>query len=79
MKKTIITCDVCKEEKECVSVILNFNWQHQRGKTFDVCEECCNKANLFEGKPHFQYNEPPTTAEQLFELLNEIARNAVHE
>jgi hypothetical protein len=79
MKKTITTCDVCKEEKECVQVLLNFNSPMYRGKIFDICNDCCVKAKLFEDKPHFQYESPKTTAEQLFDLIGEIARNAVEE
>ena len=77
MKKTVTTCDKCKEEKDCVSVFLTFQYQHSRGKTFDICKDCCHDANLFSGEPNFQYNDPPTTAEQLIDLLTEIAKSAV--
>ena len=79
MQKTIITCDVCKAEKNCETVRLNFNWHSNREKRFDICKECCIKANLFKEDTNLQYTNPPTTAEQLFALLEEIARNAVQE
>ena len=78
MKKTIITCDVCKEEKKCESVTLTFH-SYNKSKTYDVCRECCVKTNLVEEKFNFQYDYPKTDAETLFELISEIARNAVHE
>jgi len=79
VKNTIITCDVCKEEKKCESVTLSFQSSSYGGKskTYDVCRECCIKANLVDEKYNFQYDYPKTDAETLFELIGEIARNAV--
>jgi len=79
MKKTIVTCDVCKKEKKCEQLILNFNSTFYRSVVFDVCRDCCEKANLFKGEPHFQYESPKTTAEQLFDLIEEIAKNSIQE
>lgn len=78
MRKEVVTCDVCKKECECVRVFLQYNYHHTRGKNFDVCAECCINAGLFERDvEYFQYNTPPTTAESLFNLLEQIAREAV--
>lgn len=79
MKKTIITCDVCKEEKDkMISVYLSFNGNF-KSRTFDVCKDCCLKANIFDEKFVPACDTPKTTAEQLFDLLEEIARNAVEQ
>jgi len=76
MKKTIVTCDACKEEKECVNMVLSFGGSNYNNKIFDVCKECCIKTNLFDEKFNPQNGYIKTTAEQLFDLLEEIARNA---
>lgn len=79
MIKTIITCDVCKKEEDCVSVTLGLGGSNYTNKTFDVCKKCCIDAKLFDEKFNPTYNYVPTTAEQLFNLLSEIARNAVEQ
>lgn len=79
MKKTIITCDVCKVDKDCVTVNLNLGGNHLTNKSFDVCRDCCIETNIFEEKFNPQYGYIATTANSYLiywkKLLEMLYRN----
>lgn len=80
MKKTIITCDVCKEEKSCETVILSFSsYDGRRAKSYDICRYCGVKADLFKEEDILIYTTPQTPADKLFELLTDIAQGVVED
>ena len=80
MRKTVINCDVCNEEKTDQEVkTIDIRWTYgYGGKTMDVCIPCLTKFKLIKGDKAEPINDT-TPAQLLFELIGEIARNAVSE